>query len=78
MLARLRKRLLEYHLIEGLGPEPLKRKGKVPDARVEENREHGHNVTKVTGLETCASLCMYARAPIRLMSHFMLAMQIWN
>lgn len=52
MRVRMKKRLLEYHEISGLGGEPVTKKGHVPEVRVEENRGHGHNVTLVSGLET--------------------------
>ena len=51
MQDRMKKRLLEYHRITGLG-EPITKKGHVPSVRLEENRAHGHNVTLVSGLET--------------------------
>lgn len=52
MFVNMRKRLIPYHLIEGLGDEPIRKKGAVPDVRISEDRTHGHNVTRVSGLET--------------------------
>ena len=52
MEKRLQKRLLEYHEITREGADPIRKKGHVPDVRLEENRAHGHNVTMISGLET--------------------------
>ena len=41
MRTNLAKRLVPYHIIEGLGDEPIRKKGTVPDICVTQDRTHG-------------------------------------
>ena len=62
MEKRLQKRLLEYHEITREGADPIRKKGHVPDVRLEENRAHGHNVTMISGEERRLLVAWYESA----------------